>query len=126
VSGVTYDSGALIAAERRSRPVWVLHKRALERGAHPTVPAGALSQAWRGGPQAELSRFLRGCRVEALTEERARFVGGALAASKGSDVIDASVVVGALTRGDLVVTGDPDDLRRIASALGRRVALQPI
>jgi hypothetical protein len=36
-------------------------------------------------------------------------------------VIDASVVVGALARGDLVVTSDAGELERLAASLGRRL-----
>jgi predicted nucleic acid-binding protein len=49
--------------------------------------------------------------------------GAALAASGGRDVIDAVVVTTALARDDLVVTSDPDDLRRIATAIGGAIAL---
>jgi len=48
----------LIAAERNVRRIWALHRRALERGLVPTVPAGVLGQGWRGGPQAQMSRLL--------------------------------------------------------------------
>lgn len=68
MSGLTYDTGALIAAENDSRQLWVLHKRALARGLTPTVPAGVLGEAWRGGPQVRLSQLLKGCTVEPLTE----------------------------------------------------------
>ena len=117
MNALTYDTGALLAAEANHRRIWVLHERAIERGHRPVVPAGVLGQAWRGGPQAGLSRLLRGCQVEELTEARARAVGLACARSGMSDIVDASVVIGALARGDLVVTSDPDDLRRIAAAL---------
>lgn len=30
--GITYDTGALIAAERNNRRIWALHRRALEQG----------------------------------------------------------------------------------------------
>jgi hypothetical protein len=70
--------------------------------------------------------LLRGCRVEPLTEERARSSGAVLADCGASDVVDASVVVGALARGDLIVTSDSGDLRRIASALGRALMLHSI
>jgi predicted nucleic acid-binding protein len=126
VSGVTYDTGALIAAERDSKSVWRLHRRLLERGMHPTLPTVVLGQAWRGGPQARLSRLVRGCRIEPFTEQQARSVGAALAASNGRDLVDAAVVVTALDRGDLVVTSDPDDLRRIAAALGRDLAVHVV
>ena len=123
MNGVTYDAGALIAAERDSKSVWRVHRRLLERGMNPTLPTVVLGQAWRGGPQARLSRLLRGCRIEPFTEQRARSAGAALAASGGGDLIDAAVVVSALTRDDLVVTSDPGDLRRIASAIGRYIEL---
>lgn len=123
MSGVTYDSGALIAAERGSQSLWAFHRRLLERGARPTVSTVVLGQAWRGGPQASLSRLLRGCRIEPVSEPQARAAGAALAASKGHDVIDAVVVTTALTRGDLIVSSDPDDLRRIAAAIGDSIAL---
>jgi hypothetical protein len=98
-----YDAGALIAAERGDRRVWALQRRAIERGIVPTVPAGVLSQGWRGGPQAQLSRLLAGCRIEHLDEARARSAGAACGVAGTADVVDAAVVVGAGARGDLVV-----------------------
>ncbi|HEX6418582.1 MAG TPA: hypothetical protein VFZ77_08790 [Acidimicrobiales bacterium] len=115
---MTYDAGALVAAERSDRTVWALHRRSLDRGLRPTVPAGALAQGWRGGPQAQLARLLKGCRVEVLDEARSRTAGAACARSGTADVIDASVVVGTAARGDLVVTSDRADLEQIATALG--------
>jgi hypothetical protein len=124
--GVTYDTGALIAAERNDRRMWSLHRRALERQVVPTVPAGVLAQAWRGGPQPQMSRLLAGCRVESLDELRARSAGTACGQAGTADVVDASVVVGASTRGDLVVTSDESDLARLSDALRVDVGLQPI
>lgn len=126
MSGVTYDTGALIAGERNSSPMWSLHRRALARGEWPTVSTGVLGQVWRGGPQAPLSRILLGCNVEPLTEAEARAAGIALAKSGANDLIDAVVVVTALARGDLVVTSDPDDLTRIASAVGGNLRIHVI
>jgi hypothetical protein len=122
MAGLTYDTGALIAAERSDRRMWALHRRALERGIVPTVPAGVLGQGWRGGPQAQMSRLLAGCRIEVLDEARARSAGAACRASGSADIVDASVVVGAAARGDLVVTSDPADLSVLSAAL--RVALE--
>jgi predicted nucleic acid-binding protein len=123
VNGVTYDAGALIAAERGSRSMWWLHRDLLKRGLQPTLPTVVLGQAWRGGPQARLSRLVHGCLIEPFTERQARAAGAALARSGSSDLIDAAVVMTALERNDMIVTSDPDDLRRIASALGRSVEL---
>lgn len=117
VAGVTYDAGALIAAERNDREMWALHRRSLERDIQPIVPAGVQAQVWRGGPQAMLSRLLQGCLIEDLTDGRSRAAGAACGRARTSDVVDSAVVVGAAARGDLVVTSDRDDLERIADAL---------
>ena len=126
MNGVTYDAGALIAAERDSESLWTLHRELLARDELPTLTTAVLGQVWRGGPQARLSRLLLGCRIEPLTESQARSAGAALAASDSSDLVDAAVVVTALVRDDLIVTSDPDDLRRIAAALGRDLAVHVV
>ncbi len=126
MNGVTYDTGALIAAERDSKSVWSLHRELLEQEMKPTLPTVVLGQAWRGGPQARLSRLVRGCLIEPFTEQQARAAGLALAVSGGRDLVDAAVVITALARDDLVVTSDPGDLRRIAAAIGRDLAVHVV
>ena len=126
MSGLTYDAGALVAAEGNNRRMWALHRRALERMHTPTVPAGVLAQAWRGGPQPMLSRLLEGCQVAPLDEPGARAAGHLLARARAGDVIDASVVVGAVMRGDSVVTGDRRDIASLGRALGRRINIIPL
>jgi hypothetical protein len=90
MSGYTYDTGMLIAAERNDRIVWAVHRRLLEQGISPSVPTTVLAQAWRGGPQALLSRLLAGCEVRSFTEDQARECGRLLARNSSSDVVDAS------------------------------------
>ena len=124
--GITYDAGALIAAERNDRRLWALHRRALERGLVPIVPAGVLGQGWRGGPQAQMARLLTGCRIEHLDGARARSAGAACAAAGSSDIVDASVVAGAAARSDLVVTSDVGDLERLRDALRVELRLQSV
>ena len=116
--GFTYDTGALIAAERSDRLLWALHQDVLGQGLAPTVPAAVLAQGWRGGPQPQMSRLLSGCRIETFNESGARAAGAACALAGTSDVVDAAVVVGASARGDVVITSDEPDLQRIAAALG--------
>jgi hypothetical protein len=48
VTGVIYDSGALIAAERSERRMWARHRALLLRRVVPTVPAPVIAQCWRG------------------------------------------------------------------------------
>lgn len=107
MTGLTYDTGALIAAERHERAMWAMHAEALSAGLVPTVPAGVLAEAWRGGPQAALSRLLHGCEIETLTEKQARAVGTIAARSGLNDTVDLAVSEGALRRSDVVVTSNP-------------------
>lgn len=126
MSGLVYDAGALVGAERRDEAMWVLHHRALARGVAPIVPVVVLAQAWRGGPQALLSRLLGGCLVVSIEEDAGRAAGRACAAAGTSDVVDALVVVLALAHGAAVVTSDPRDLGRLADALDAAVPLHAI
>ena len=112
--GLTYDTGGLIAAERHDRLMWALHRAALRRGLTLTVPAGALGEAWRGGPQHQMSRLLKGCEVEPLTEQQARDIGVLAAACGLSDTVDLAVVEGALRREDAVVTSNRSDIEQAA------------
>jgi hypothetical protein len=122
VTGVTYDSGALIAAERGQRPMWARHRALLLRRVVPTVPASVVAQCWRGTPrQAQLARLLAGCEVEALDDTRARATGTLAGRARTTDVVDASVVEGVLRRGDLVVSSDESDLAAIAAAVSRHI-----
>lgn len=114
--GLTYDTGALVAAERSDRLVWSLHRAALARGLPPVVPAGVLAEGWRGGPQPQLSRFLKGCEIDELSELRARATGALAARSGHTDVVDVSVVEGAIRRRHGVVTSNNAHILRIADA----------
>ena len=127
MKGVTYDTGALLAAERNDRRMWALHAGFLAEEVVPTVPAPVLAQAWRGGAkQASLSRLLALCVVESMSEEQARAVGRMASRSRHVDVVDLTVVEGALRRGDGVVTSDPKDIRRVATALGEHLFVEAV
>jgi hypothetical protein len=122
--GVTYDSGALIAADKGERRMWARHRALLVRRVIPTVPAPVVAQSWRGtSRQVLLARLLSGCDVETLDDGRARSAGTLAARAATSDIVDACVVEGALRRHDLVVSSDEDDLRAIASAVGDRIEI---
>ncbi len=123
--GVTYDTGALVAADRGERRMWARHRALLALRTVPTVPAPVVAQGWRGGSrQALLAQFLRGCDVEALDDDRARAVGALAAKAATPDVVDSCVAEGALRRHDLVVTSDPEDLKGLADAVGGHLELE--
>lgn len=120
--GITYDTGALIAADCGERRIWARHRALLTRREVPTVPAPVLAQGWRGTPrQANLARLLSGCDIETLGETGAKATGAIAARARTSDIVDAAVVEGALRRHDLIITTDPGDLHTIATALGQPI-----
>jgi hypothetical protein len=124
--GLTYDTGALVAAERDDRLVWSLHRAVLRRGLPPTVPAAVLAEGWRGGPQANLSRLLKGCDIEDLTKAQARAVGALAARAEHDDVVDVSVVEGAIRRNHAVVTSNSAHIRKVANAAGASIVIHSV
>src|SRR5579863_4877305 len=122
--GITYDAGALIAAERGERRMWARHRALLLRREVPTVPAPVLAQAWRGtARQAQLARLVAGCDIEFLDDVRAKATGIVAGRARTIDIVDACVVEGAARRHDLVITSDPGDLHSIASAIGQQLEI---
>jgi hypothetical protein len=116
MTGITLDAGALIAFERSDRRVVAVLARAVEKRLPITIPAGAVGQVWRDGRrQARIARLLGSQAVEvvALDDTRARAAGQLCGVTRTSDVIDASVVLCARSRGHAVMTSDADDLRRL-------------
>ncbi len=117
MGGVTYDTGALVAAERSNRRMWALHAGYLAEEVIPVVPALALAEAWRGGSrQANLARFLRMCDIEPMSEDLARHVGVLAGKSRHDDIVDVAVVEGAVRRGDAIVTSNVTHIRKVTDA----------
>jgi len=127
VGGVTYDTGALVAAERNDRRMWALHAGYRAEEVIPTIPAPVLAEAWRGGSrQASLSRLLRMCDTEPMSEELARNVGVLAGKSGHDDIVHVSVVEGAARRGDAVVTSNMTHIRMVADTVGARMRIESI
>lgn len=127
MNGVTYDTGALIAADRNDRRMWALHAGFLALEVSPTVPAPVLAEAWRGGPrQASLARFLALCTTEPLTEDQAKAVGALAARADHDDIVDVAVVEGEVRRHDAVVTSNPTHIRKIADATRAKLTIEPV
>ena len=127
MAGVTYDIGALVAADRNDRKMWALHAGYLREEVVPVVAAPVLAQAWRGGArQARVARLLQVCDVEPLGEALAKDVGVLAGKAKHDDVVDVVVVEGAIRRGDAVVTSDAGHVRKIAAAAGVTVWVEQV
>lgn len=108
--GVTFDTGMLVALERRHAGALALLRACRLSRASITIPAAVVAEWWRGTHRA----LLESGRVEALTPELAERAGELLASTAGSNAVDATVIASAALRGDLVVTGDEHDLRELA------------
>lgn len=116
--GLTLDAGALIALDRGDGRMIALLRQALSEGRVFRVPAGVIGQAWRDGHRkAVLARFLRGTEVQLvpLDAQLSRAAGELCGATQTADVIDASVVLTARAHGDIILTSDPEDIRRLST-----------
>jgi hypothetical protein len=115
-----------VAAERNYRQMWALHAGYLAQEVIPTVPARVLAQGWRGGSrQASLSRLLRMCETEPMSEDLAKDV-GVPAGKSDHDTVGVCVVEGAVRRGDALVTSNATHIRTIAEAAGTRLRIESI
>ena len=105
----------------------MLLSAANRKGRVVTVPAPTVGQVWRDGArQARLATVLVACRIESTTDQMARAAGVLLGRAQHSDVLDALVVLGAVRRGDEILTSDPTDLSALMAASPTRVPITVI
>ncbi len=112
--GITFDTGALIALERRSARARKILERATELKIRISVPSVVITEWWRGRSDMR-DHIAAAVRIEPLTERLARLAGEALASVRSATAIDAIVMASAAQRGDVVYTSDVDDLQRLAA-----------
>jgi hypothetical protein len=126
------DSGALMAFERGDREIAALIEATRRRRDKILTSSGCVAQVWRSGGarQALLARLLRGLDEHGLGPEVSRQIGELCEAtsssepSEPSDPINAHVAIIA-GDGDLVVTSDEDDLRRLLRARRSTATVRP-
>jgi predicted nucleic acid-binding protein len=115
--GITFDTGALIALERRCHGIRKVYAAAIAAGFAITVPTVVVTEWWRAGyREKERLVVLRSVRLEPLFEHVARLAGAALGLARGSGAIDAIVMASASLRGDTVYTSDTEDLMALHRA----------
>lgn len=111
------DSGAVIALSRGEQRARAFLARAIELGAPVDVPVVVVAETIRGGPKdAPVHRVLKA--VGSIPETRqshGRTAGRLLGSARSTATADALVVAQAVEAGGAhVLTGDPDDLERLA------------
>lgn len=109
---ITFDTGALIALERRRQRVTDVVAWARAREDAIVVPQVVLAEWWRGRSDWR-EKILAMLVVEPLSDARAKLAGEAIAHVPLATAIDALVMASAASRGDTVFTSDPEDLERL-------------
>jgi predicted nucleic acid-binding protein len=109
----TFDTGMLIALERRKRRATEAFRAIVRHGLLPVVPAVVYAEWWRGRSDIR-EEILQAVTVEDMPPLLCRAAGEALGAVRGASLVDAVVMASAALRGGGVVyTGDVDDLKRL-------------
>ena len=112
MAGLTFDTGALLALERRRQRMGVVFDAAREGNVIITLPAIVVAEWWR--KRSDLcEEILESCDLEPLDQGLARLAGEATTLVRGSTINDAIVMASAARRGDIVYTSDFDDLERL-------------
>lgn len=125
VTTFTFDTGMLIALERRKRRATDVLQAIVRRGFLPVVPAVVLTEWWRGRTDVR-EDILAAMVVEDMPPALCRAAGEALAAVREATLADAVVMASAAMRGGGVVyTSDPDDLGRLQRHF-RNVLILPV
>ena len=109
--GVTFDTGMLVALERRKAGALALLKACKLSHARITIPASVVAEWWRGSHRA----ILECGELEPLSPQLAEKAGELLAQTGKSNTVAATVIASASQRDDVVVTGDLEDLRELAA-----------
>lgn len=109
----TFDTGMLIALERRKQRAMEAFRNIVRCGLLPIVPAVVYAEWWRGRSDIR-EEILAAVIVEDMPPALCRAAGEALGAVRGSSLADAVVMASAALRGGGVVyTADSDDLGRL-------------
>ena len=110
--GATYDTGMLIAIERRKPRALAIHEWLHAENIAISVPWVAVVEFWRGRTDRR-EALLRSVDIESPTVKLAHAAGTALASVKGADLVDAIVMASAALRGNVIYTADLDDMSRL-------------
>ena len=105
---ITFDTGALVALERRKERAMKVYAHAKDRGLMVATPNVTVAEWWRGRTDRR-EAVLRGLLVEPASHEVVKLAGVALGKVHGATTIDAIVAAFAVQRTGIVYTGDVAD-----------------
>ncbi|MBS2015916.1 MAG: hypothetical protein JST00_23715 [Deltaproteobacteria bacterium] len=109
----TFDTGMLVALERRKARATEAMRAIVRRGLLPVVPAVVYAEWWRGRTDVR-EEILAMMLIEDMPPSLCRAAGMALGSVRGASLADAVVMASAALRGGGVVyTSDLEDLTRL-------------
>jgi predicted nucleic acid-binding protein len=111
---ITFDTGALIALERRKERAMKVYTHARDRGLVVATPNVTLAEFWRGRTDRR-EAVLRGVLVEPVSDDVMKLAGLALGKLRTATTLDAIVAAFAVQRTGIVYTGDVGDFRALQS-----------
>jgi predicted nucleic acid-binding protein len=109
---ITFDTGALIAIERRKQRALRIFAQAVEDDVLMVVPSVVVAEWWRARTDVR-DTLLRSVFIEHTDDELVKLAGLAQAAVPNATTIDAVVMASAARRGGVIYTSDPDDLEHL-------------
>jgi predicted nucleic acid-binding protein len=111
---ITFDTGALIALERRKERAMKVYTHARDRGLVVATPNVTVAEWWRGRTDRR-EAVLRGLLVEPVSDDVMKLAGVALGKVRGATTVDAIVAAFAVQRTGVVYTGDVADFEGLGS-----------
>ncbi|MCL2776978.1 MAG: hypothetical protein FWD73_03165 [Polyangiaceae bacterium] len=113
-AAITFDTGAIIALERRKDRAMKVYAHAKDRGFVVATPNVTIAEWWRGRTD-RAEAVLRGLLVEPPSDETVKLAGLALGRVRKATAIDAIVAAFAATRTGIVYTSDVDDFHALCA-----------
>jgi predicted nucleic acid-binding protein len=111
-AAITFDTGALIALERRKDRAMKIYAHAKDRGLVVATPNVTVAEWWRGRSDRREAVW-RGLLVEPPSDETVKLAGIALGKIRDATPIDAIVAAFAAQRTGIVYTSDVDDFHAL-------------
>jgi predicted nucleic acid-binding protein len=120
-----FDTGMLVALERRKQRATDAFRKIVQRGFIPIVPAVVYVEWWRGRTDVR-EAILAAVHIEEMAPALCRAAGMALGAVKGVALADAVIMASAALRGSgIVYTSDAGDLARLQNHF-RNIIVLPV
>jgi predicted nucleic acid-binding protein len=111
---ITFDTGALIALERRKERAIKVYRAAREKSVVVASPSVVITEWWRGRTDWR-EKILAGIEVVSVDRALAALGGVALGKVRGATAVDAIVMAFAAMTGGVVYTSDVSDLEALTS-----------